>query len=74
LPQAMMQSSHMDPEQAVQATLDIQAAKAVAIHFGTFDLADEPINEPPQRFKQAAQEQLGQKNSWVLAIGETREF
>jgi N-acyl-phosphatidylethanolamine-hydrolysing phospholipase D len=73
-PQTMMQSSHMDPEQAVQATLDIQASKAVAIHFGTFDLADEPINEPPQRFKQAAQEQLGQKNSWVLAIGETREF
>jgi N-acyl-phosphatidylethanolamine-hydrolysing phospholipase D len=64
----------MDPEQAVQATLDIQAEKAVAIHFGTFDLADEPINEPPQRFKQASQEQLGQKNSWVLAIGETREF
>jgi N-acyl-phosphatidylethanolamine-hydrolysing phospholipase D len=74
MPQSMMQSSHMDPEQAVQATLDIQAEKAVAIHFGTFDLADEPINEPPRRFKQAAQEQLGQKNSWVLAIGETREF
>jgi N-acyl-phosphatidylethanolamine-hydrolysing phospholipase D len=74
MPQAMMQSSHMDPEQAVQATLDIKASKAVAIHFGTFDLADEPINEPPIRFKQAAQEALGQKNSWVLAIGETREF
>jgi N-acyl-phosphatidylethanolamine-hydrolysing phospholipase D len=73
-PQTMMQSSHMDPEQAVQATLDIQAAKAVAIHFGTFDLADEPINEPPIRFKQAAQAKLGEENSWVLAIGETREF
>jgi N-acyl-phosphatidylethanolamine-hydrolysing phospholipase D len=74
MPQAMMQSSHMDPEQAVQATLDIQASKAVAIHFGTFDLADEPINEPPLRFKQAAQAKLGEENSWVLAIGETREF
>jgi L-ascorbate metabolism protein UlaG (beta-lactamase superfamily) len=73
-PQTMMQSSHMDPEQAVQATLDIQASKAMAIHFGTFDLADEPINEPPLRFKKAGQEQLGKNNSWVLAIGETREF
>jgi N-acyl-phosphatidylethanolamine-hydrolysing phospholipase D len=64
----------MDPEQAVQATLDIQASKAVAVHFGTFDLSDEPISEPPLRFKQAAQAKLGKENSWALAIGETKQF
>jgi N-acyl-phosphatidylethanolamine-hydrolysing phospholipase D len=71
----MMKASHMNPEEAVQAALDVQAETAVAIHFGTFDLSDEPISEPPLRFKAAAEETpLGLNNSWVLDIGETREF
>ena len=65
----------MNPEEAVQAALDVQANSAVAIHFGTFDLSDEPLSEPPLRFKAAAKETtLGATNSWVLDIGETREF
>jgi|TARA_B110000211_G_scaffold122810_1_gene141683 N-acyl-phosphatidylethanolamine-hydrolysing phospholipase D len=74
-PNAMMEASHMNPEEAVQAALDVQANAAVAMHFGTFDLSDEPISEPPLRFKAAAEKtQLRQANSWVLDIGETREF
>ncbi|MDB4260123.1 MBL fold metallo-hydrolase [Porticoccaceae bacterium] len=74
-PSAMMKASHMNPEEAVQAALDVQANSAVAMHFGTFDLSDEPLSEPPLRFKAAAKETtLGETNSWVLDIGETREF
>jgi len=74
-PSAMMKVSHMNPEEAVQAALDVQANSAVAMHFGTFDLSDEPLSEPPLRFKAAAKETtLGATNSWVLDIGETREF
>jgi len=70
-----MKSSHMNPEEAVQASVDLQAKKALAIHFGTFDLSDEPLAEPPLRFKQAAANStLGNDNSWVLKIGESREF
>jgi L-ascorbate metabolism protein UlaG (beta-lactamase superfamily) len=65
----------MNPEEAVQSALDIQAQKAVAIHFGTFDLADEPIGEPATRFKQAAKTSaLKLDKTWVLDIGETRLF
>jgi N-acyl-phosphatidylethanolamine-hydrolysing phospholipase D len=65
----------MNPEEAVQAAVDLQATRALAIHFGTFDLSDEPLAEPPLRFKQAATETyLGNDNSWVLYIGETRNF
>jgi N-acyl-phosphatidylethanolamine-hydrolysing phospholipase D len=71
----MMAETHMNPEEAVQAALDVQAESAVAIHFGTFDLSDEPLAEPPLRFKAAAREtSLGSDNSWVLDIGETRQF
>ncbi|MFT4853758.1 MAG: N-acyl-phosphatidylethanolamine-hydrolyzing phospholipase D [Candidatus Azotimanducaceae bacterium] len=74
-PTAMMRSSHMNPEEALRAAIDLRTKQAVAIHFGTFDLSDEPLSEPPQRFKTAAQEsKLGESAAWVLDIGETRKF
>ena len=74
-PRAMMQSSHMNPEEALQSSLDVKANFAIAIHFGTFDLADEPIGEPAIRFVQAAQKTLlNSDRTWVLKIGETRLF
>ena len=74
-PRQMMRASHMNPEEAVSAALDLDAKTAVAMHFGTFDLSDEPLNQPPRRFKQAAAAQgLGEEQAWVLKIGETRSF
>jgi N-acyl-phosphatidylethanolamine-hydrolysing phospholipase D len=71
----MMKVSHMNPEEAVQAAVDIRAQRAVAVHFGTFNLSDEPLTEPPLRFKAAAEKSdIGATNSWVLDIGETRKF
>ena len=71
----MMRESHMNPEEAIRAALDLQARAAVAMHFGTFDLSDEPLTEPPLRFSAAAkQSELGETGAWVLDIGETREF
>jgi N-acyl-phosphatidylethanolamine-hydrolysing phospholipase D len=74
-PVRMMQASHLNPEEAVQAALDLQARRAVAMHYGTFDLSDEPLDEPPRRFREAARaSRLGSEGGWVLRIGETREF
>lgn len=74
-PNVMMRAAHMNPEEAVQASLDVRAKAAVGMHYGTFNLSDEPVAEPPLRFKQAAANgKLGGANSWLLALGETREF
>jgi len=74
-PAAMMKPAHLNPEEAVQAALDLDARVAVAIHFGTFDLSDEPLDEPPRRFRDAAAKSaLGESGAWVLRIGEMREF
>ena len=74
-PAAMMRPAHLDPEEAVQAALDLHARAAVAIHYGTFDLSDEPLDEPPRRLRDAAAKSaLGESSAWVLRIGETREF
>ena len=74
-PTAMMQGSHMNPEEALRAAIDLRASIAVAIHFGTFDLSDEPLAEPQQRFNEAAKNsELGSDAAWILDIGETRAF
>jgi N-acyl-phosphatidylethanolamine-hydrolysing phospholipase D len=74
-PSAMMHASHLDPEEALQAAIDLRADRAVAMHFGTFDLSDEPLDEPPRRFIEAAQQsELGEDRAWVLRIGEIRAF
>jgi N-acyl-phosphatidylethanolamine-hydrolysing phospholipase D len=74
-PSAMMHESHMNPEEAIQATLDLRARRAVAMHFGTFDLSDEPLDEPLRRFKAAAtRTATGAAEAWGLDIGETRAF
>jgi N-acyl-phosphatidylethanolamine-hydrolysing phospholipase D len=74
-PQAMMRFVHETPEEAVRAALDLGARRVVAMHYGTFRLTDEPLDEPPRRFRQAAEKAgLGEVRAWLLAIGETRSW
>lgn len=46
LPRWMMEPVHMDPHEAIEAFQDLRAGHFLPIHWGTFDLADEPISEP----------------------------
>lgn len=48
-PRWFMRGHHMNPEEALQAHLDLGSRKSVAIHWGTFSLTDEPLDEPPQK-------------------------
>src|SRR5499427_7122535 len=45
-PRWFMRAVHMNPEEAVQAHLDLEASQSVAMHFGTFQLTAEGIDEP----------------------------
>lgn len=74
-PQAMMRPVHLDPEQAARAALALSARRALGIHYGTFDLSDEPLDEPPGRFRAAAAAAgMALQDVWLLRIGETRRF
>ena len=70
-PRWFMEVVHVDPEQAVQAFLDLQARHMVPVHWGTFDLADEPIQEPPERLRAAATDAGIPDQVHVLDVGET---
>jgi L-ascorbate metabolism protein UlaG (beta-lactamase superfamily) len=45
-PRWFMQAVHMNPAEAVQAHVDLNASESVGMHFGTFQLTTEGIDEP----------------------------
>ncbi len=53
---------HMNPEQALQAFRELRATAMVPMHYGTFRLSFEPVDEPPARLMKRAHE-LGLQNS-----------
>jgi L-ascorbate metabolism protein UlaG (beta-lactamase superfamily) len=73
-PRWFMKVMHVDVPEAVQVREDLRAARAIGIHWGTFEsLADEPLDEPPALLaKQRASRGLTREQFDVMAIGEVR--
>jgi L-ascorbate metabolism protein UlaG (beta-lactamase superfamily) len=74
-PAWFMSKQHMNPEEAVQAFRDLGAREFVAMHWGTFQLTDEPLDEPPARL-QAEWQRLGldPARCHVPAVGTSLSF
>ena len=70
-PRWLMAPVHMNPEEAVQAHLALAPRHAIGMHFGTFRLTDEAIDEPVRRLA-AECARLGIANFTTLDVGETR--
>jgi L-ascorbate metabolism protein UlaG (beta-lactamase superfamily) len=71
-PRWFMAPVHVDPEEALQAFEDLGARTFVAMHWGTFKQADEPLDEPPVRLEaERARRAIPEERVKVLAIGET---
>jgi L-ascorbate metabolism protein UlaG (beta-lactamase superfamily) len=73
-PAWFMEKQHMNPEQALAAFVALGARTFLAMHWGTFKLTDEPLDEPPQRLE-AERRRLGLARERVLvpAVGQTVE-
>ena len=50
-PRSIMKSIHMNPEEAVQVFEDARCVRAAGMHWGTFALTDEPMQEPVLRLR-----------------------
>jgi N-acyl-phosphatidylethanolamine-hydrolysing phospholipase D len=71
-PRWFMRYHHVTPEEALRIHLDIRSKKSVAIHWGTFILTDEPLDEPPKKLAKALKERrLSEDDFVVLEHGET---
>ncbi len=78
-PRWFMSAVHMDPEEAIAAFVALRSAHPshpcvmAAMHWGTFVLTDEPVDEPPRRARAAwEQHQLDANALWIFAPGETK--
>ena len=75
LPPVIMKQVHTDPADALAAFEDVSARAMIPIHWGTFDLAEEPLEEPPVLLERLARERgLGPDRVWIFKHGETRSW
>jgi L-ascorbate metabolism protein UlaG (beta-lactamase superfamily) len=69
-----MQKHHLNPTEALEAFLDLGAEKMVPIHFGTFKLSSEKMDEPIEWLKRVSSERNLSENIVILKSGETAEI
>jgi N-acyl-phosphatidylethanolamine-hydrolysing phospholipase D len=70
-PRWFMHYQHLDPAEAYQAFVDLRAHFLLPMHWGTFDLTDEPIDLPPKVLAAVLEERRADATRVrTLAIGE----
>ena len=74
-PRWFMSQQHVNPMESVRIHQDVKTKRSIGVHWGTFQLTDEPLDQPPRDLAMARQA-LGVKEAdfGVLAIGESRQF
>lgn len=71
-PEWFMRDSHMSPEEAVQAFLDIKAKTFVPMHYDAFHLADDTPKEALDRLLAEWQRrELPAERLWTMELGRT---
>ena len=72
-PRWFMKQAHINPDEAARIFGEVKAKQAVAIHWGTFRLTDEPMDEPPQKLRETVTKH-GITQFHVFRHGETRDM
>jgi L-ascorbate metabolism protein UlaG (beta-lactamase superfamily) len=71
-PRFLMKDMHIDPREAVRAHKDLESKLSVGMHWGTFKLTYEAMNEPPAYLRKVLeQEQIPLRSFVTLPIGAT---
>jgi len=71
-PRWFMSAVHMNPAEAVQAHLDLGSPRSIGMHFGTFQLTNEGIDEPVRALDEARRaNSIPEEQFSTLAPGES---
>jgi len=74
-PRWFMKVVHMNPAEAMQAHLDLEASESIGMHFGTFQLTTEGIEEPLRELEDARRaNDVPEPRFRTLGFGETASF
>jgi L-ascorbate metabolism protein UlaG (beta-lactamase superfamily) len=71
-PRWFMRYAHVNPDEAVRVHLEVRARLSVGMHFGTFQLTDEAIDDPPRALQEALRRHgVSPENFLVPEFGQT---
>lgn len=74
-PRWVMTEQHVNAAEAVKIHRDLGAKRSLGLHWGTFELTDEALDEPPRSLAlEARTAGLKDDEFFVLAVGETRRL
>lgn len=74
-PRWFMKHHHMNPKEAVKAHIDLGATRTIGMHFGTFQLTDEGINQPEMDLRKAkADSKISDDQFLVLEQGQSISY
>ena len=72
-PRWFMKDHHCNVEEAIQIHKDLKSKQSIAMHWGTFQLTDEPMDEPPKLLKKLVVEKnLSSDEFIVMTHGESK--
>ena len=57
-PRFMNQEAHIDPYEALQVHFQINAKKSLGVHWGSFPLSEEGLDDPPRRLQDELQSEF----------------
>ena len=61
-----MKDHHCNVAEAIQIHKDLKSKKSIAMHWGTFQLSDEPMDEPPKLLKKLYLEKNLLKDDFIV--------
>ena len=61
-----MKEQHVNPAEAVQVHRDLSAKRSLGVHWGTFELTDESLDEPPRALAHARRDAGLADDAFVL--------
>ncbi|OGX81389.1 hypothetical protein BEN47_05375 [Hymenobacter lapidarius] len=73
-PAYMMAQSHVNPHEAAKAANVLRAGHVVPMHYGTFDLSDEPASEPLRQLTDIAASGMLRGELHAPAVGEVMRW
>jgi L-ascorbate metabolism protein UlaG (beta-lactamase superfamily) len=69
-PEWFMHPNHISPQDAVKAFHDLGAKTFIPMHYGTFDISDEPVGEPARLLKELEKNKAINGELKLLDLGE----